>query len=103
MNNFHVQHAEEATAKTEAESVGVLWFVIERRIIQREFGQRIPEAFEVIRRHRKQSGVYLRLDAAKTCQRLHIWCLGQRQGVANRRTLDILDTSHYKSHFARAE
>src|SRR5690606_24052666 len=101
LDDLHVQHAEEADTETETERVGGLRLIEQRRVIERQLAERITKIFIVIGTDREHAGIHLRLDLLETRQRRHLRCFRQRQGVAHRRTMNVLDTRVKPTHFTR--
>ncbi|MPN48914.1 hypothetical protein SDC9_196527 [bioreactor metagenome] len=62
LHDVHVQQAEEATAKTEAQRLRYFGFELQRCIIQAQLFQRITQLVVLARLHRIQAGKHLRLD-----------------------------------------
>ncbi len=53
LDDFHVQHAKETNAETEAQRIGAFRLVLQRRVVQREFFQRFAETLKIIGTHRE--------------------------------------------------
>ena len=96
-----MQHTEEATAKAEAERIGCLRLVKQRRVVERQLAKGVAEVFVIIGVHRKNAGINLRLYALEAGQRRRILLRGRDQGVAHRRALDVFDACDHKTHLAR--
>ena len=93
-----MQHAQETDPETKPKGIGGFRFIEQRRIIQGQFGQGITEIFIVIRTHREHARIDLRLDLLEPGKGLNIRRLGQRQGIAHRRTVDVLDAAAHPAH-----
>ncbi|MNZ64179.1 hypothetical protein D3C78_823450 [compost metagenome] len=98
-----MQHAEEADAEAEAQGLGALRLVLQGGVVQGQLLQGFAEVLEVIGADREQAGVDLRLDALEARQHVHVRRVGQSQGVANRRAMDVLDAGDDEAHFAGLE
>ena len=103
LHDLHVQETEEADAKAEAERGRHFRFVVERRIVEFELGERVAERLVVLGGHREQAGEDPRLDLLEARQRF-----GARRGlegdrVADRRTVDLLDPGDDEADLARRE
>jgi len=55
LHDFHVQQAQEAAAKTEAQRHGIFRLVEKRRVVQLQFSERVAQRFVIIGKHRKES------------------------------------------------
>ena len=98
-----MQHAEEADTESEPQRLGAFRLVLQCRVVEREFLQGFAEVLEIVGADREQAGIYLRLDALEAGQHLHVRRAGERQGIAHRRTMDILDPGDDEAHFAGLE
>ena len=77
LHDVHVQQPQKAAAKPEAQRSGYLRFVMQGRIIQAQFGQRIAEALVVLGIDRKHTREDTRLHLFET--RAAVWrCRGLR-------------------------
>ena len=63
-----MQHAQEAAPKPEAQRIRRFWLVKQRRIIERQFAQRLSKIFIVVGVDRKNARINLRFDLFKTGQ-----------------------------------
>src|SRR5690606_32410631 len=97
LDDFHVQHPEEATAETEAERVRALRLEKQGRVVECQLVERRTEVFIIIGRHRKQARIHLRLNPLETWQRGGTAVRGMRNGIADRRAMNILDSGDDKS------
>ena len=61
LDDLHVQHTEEATAKAEAERIGCLGLVKQRRVVERQLAKGVTEILVIIGVDRKDAGINLRL------------------------------------------
>ncbi len=103
LDDLHVQHAEEAAAETEAQRIGAFRRVLQRRVIEGQLLQRLTEVLEIVGADREQARVDLRLDLLEARQHLHLWGRRQGQGVADRRTMNVLDAGDDEAHFTGLE
>ncbi len=103
LDDFHVQHAEKADAETEAQSIGAFRLVLQGSIVQGQFLQCVAEILEIIRADREEPGIHLGLDPLEAGQHLHVGGVGQGQGVAHRRAMDVLDTGDDEAHLTGLE
>jgi hypothetical protein len=99
LDDFHVQHAEEAATEAEAQGVGAFRGVLQRRVVQGELLQRFAEIFEVVGADREQTGIHLRLNAFETRQHVDVRRGAQGQGVAHWRTVNVLDAGDDEAYF----
>src|SRR5918995_5015321 len=76
---------------------------MQRRIVELELRQRVAEVFVVFRLHREQAGEYARLHLLEAGERLARGPCIERDGVANRRTIDLPDTGDHEAHLAGLE
>ena len=103
LNDLHVQHAKETAAEAKTQSVGAFRLVVERCVVQRELFQRVAEILEIIRRHRKQPCIDLRLNLLESCQRRHVRRRGMGERIPYWRALDLLDARNNEAYFAGAQ
>ena len=87
--------------KPKPSAVGDLRLVVQRRVVQLELGERIAEALVVLGVHREQAGEHARLDLLEARQRRCARAALQRDGVADRRAIDLLDAGDDEAHLAR--
>ena len=101
LNDFHVQHAQKATAEPEAQRVRRLWLVEERRVIQRQLPERVPKILIVIRIDGENTGINLGLHPLEAGQSRRVLMRSGNQRIAYRGSSNILDAGYYKTHLAR--
>ncbi len=99
LHDFHVQHAEEAAAEAEAHRLGAFRLETQRGIVQAQLVQRFAQVRVVLGIDREQAGEHARLHFLEARQRLRCRVAGQGQGVADRRTVHVLDAGGDPTHF----
>ena len=99
LDDLHVQHAEETDTEAKTQCLGAFRLELQRSIVQRQLLQRLAKILEIIRTDRKQAGINLRLDLLEPRQRIDIRGIGQGQGIAHRRTMNVLDTGDNEAYF----
>ena len=70
LDDLHVQQAEEAAAKAEAERLAHLGLVAQRRVVELELLERVAQLVVLARLGRVEAGEDLRLDFLEAGQRL---------------------------------
>ncbi len=89
-----MQHTEKTAAKAESQRLRGLGFIEQRRIIQPQLAQSLTQILVGLGIDRKQPGKNLRLDVLKARQRFVRRFAGHGQGIADRRTVNVLDTGN---------
>ena len=74
--------------------------IMQRRIVQRSFSRASRKVFVIVGIDGKQTGEDPRLHLLETRQRLVGRTVGQGDGVADRRAVDLLDAGDHKADFA---
>ncbi len=69
LNNFQMQQPKEATTETKPKGCGCFCFIMERGIVQPQFGQTIPQFFKIISDNGVQPTPYHGNGGFKTGQR----------------------------------
>ena len=110
LHDLHVQQAQEAAAKAEAQRLADLGLVVQRRIVELELFERIAQRVVLAGLGRIEPGENLRLDLLEAGQRLgrggrRAACAGldQRDGVADLGGLQFLDAGDDVAHLAGFE
>ena len=109
LDDLHVQQAEEAAAKAEAERLADLGLVAQRRVVELELLQRVAELVVLARLGRVEAGEDLRLDFLEAGQRLagDAGVVGQLllegDGVADLGGLQLLDAGDQEADLAGRE
>ncbi len=100
LHDVHVQQPQESAAKSEPERGGHLGLEMQRRVVELELLQGVAELLVVVGAHREQARENPRLHLLETRQRL-LGRIGlQRDGVAHRRAVDLLDPGDDEAHLA---
>src|SRR5262249_5215060 len=84
----------------EAQRAGHLRLVVQRRIVEAQLRERIAESLVVLRVDGEQTREYPRLDLFETRQALGALPIFQGNGVADRRTIDLLDACDAETDIA---
>ena len=95
-----MQEPEEAAAIAEAQRLRVLWFVDQRRVVETEFCQRVPQVSVLLAVGRKQAGKDHRLDVDIAIERNRGGIRGHREGVADFDLGNVLDARDDVAHLA---
>ena len=103
LHDVHVQQAEEAAAEAEAERAGDLRLVVQRRVVEAQLGERVAELLVVLGVHREQAGEHPRLDLLEARQRRGRGAVLERDRVADRRAVDLLDAGDDEADVPGAE
>ncbi len=110
LHDLHVQQAQEAAAKAEAQRLAYFGFVVQGRVVELELFQRIAQRVVLVGLRRVQPGENLRLDFLETGQRLGRRGrraaragLDQRHGVADLGGLEFLDAGDDEAHLPGLE
>ena len=108
LHDLHVQQAQEAAAKAEAQCLAHFGLVVQRRIVELELLQRVAQRVVLAGLGRIEPGEHLRLDFLEAGQRLGRGGgraagagLDQRDGVADLGGLQFLDAGDDVAHLAR--
>ena len=100
LHDVHVQEPEEAAAEAEAERGRDFGLVMQRRVVQLELLQRVAEGLVLVGLDRKQPREHARLHRLEAGQRLVAGTRFARDGVADRRAVDVLDPGGHPADFA---
>ena len=103
LHDVHVQQAEEAAAKAEAQRGGDFRLVVQRRVVELELGERIAKALVVLGIDREQAGEHARLDLLEAGQRRGAGARLERDGVADRCAVDLPDAGDDEADLAGAQ
>ena len=98
-----MQQSQKPAAKTEAEGPGHLRLVVQRRVVEAQFGERVAEFLVILRVDREQPGKHPRLDLLEPGERCRRRPVLQRDGVADGRAVDLLDACDHEAHIAGGE
>ncbi len=98
LHDVHVQQAEKTDAEAEPQGAGDFRFVVQRRVIQLQFRQRIAEGFVVLGVDRKEAGEHPRFDLLEARQCLGRLAVFQGDGVAHGGPIDLLDAGDDETH-----
>ena len=98
-----MQEAEEPAAEAEAERTGDFRLVVQRRVVETQLRERVAELLVVLRIHRKEPGEYPRLDLLEAREQARRRTVLERDGVPDRRAIDLLDARDHEADVARAE
>ena len=102
LHDLHVQQAEEAAAKAEAERDGIFRLVEKCGVVQLQFAQGVAQIFVVAGLHGKQAGENHGLDGFKSGQRGR-GARGVGDGVAHARVGHALDVGDDEADVAGCE
>jgi hypothetical protein len=100
-HDVHVQQAEEAAAKAEAQRVGGLGLPRQRRVVERELLERVAQVRVVLAVEREQAAEHHRLDLAVAGQRLGRAVRAGGQRVADAQLRDVLEAGDEVADLAR--
>ena len=103
LHDLHVQHAEEAAAKTEAQRGRRLRFEVQRRVVQPQLLQRLAKVLVVVRLNRKQPANTCGCTCLNPGKGLAQGAAVRRDRVADRRAVDLLDAGNHEADLAGAE
>src|SRR5690606_23172628 len=103
LHDVHVQEPEKAAAEAETQCTGDFGLVVQCRIVQLELRKRISERFVVVRLHGEQTGEHARLHLLETRERSARRTRIERDRVADRRSVDILDPGYDEADLACLE
>ena len=101
-DDVHVQEAQEAAAKAEAQGLGGLGLVAERRVVQGQAVERVTKVLVAVGVEREQAAEDHRLHLAVAGQRLGRRLPPAGQRVADSEPGDVLDPGDHVAHLARA-
>src|SRR4029077_9904464 len=80
-----------------AERTRDLRLVVQRRVVEAQFRERVAELLVVLGVHREQAGKYARLDLLEARERRGRGAVLEGDGVADRRAVDLLDARHHEA------
>ena len=103
LHDVHVQQAEESAAETETHRFGRFRLEMHRGVVELELVQRFAQRRIVVGDDREQAGEHARLHLLETRQRMRRRIARQRQRVADRRAVHVLDRRGDPADFAGAE
>ena len=103
LDDFHVQEAEKAATKSEAQRHGVFRFVEERRVVEAQFLQGVAQRRVIARVHGVKPREDQGLDFFEARKRLGGWAVVVGDRIANLRVGDALDVGNDKSDLAGAK
>src|SRR4029077_15697435 len=90
LHDIHVQETEEAAAEAEAQRLRYLGLVMQRRVVQLQFLQRVAQRFVLVGLDRIQAREDLRLDFLEAGERILRRSRRERHRVADRSRLEFL-------------
>ena len=100
LDDLHVQHAEEAAPKAEAQRLRCFRLEAQRSIIQAELFQCLAKGIVVRGIDRIEAGKDLGLDLLESGKRFCRRLARMRDRIANTGTVDFLDSGNHISHVA---
>src|SRR5438132_3168642 len=103
LHDIHVQETEEAAAEAEAQRLRDLGLVMQRRVVQLQFLQRVAQRFVLVGLDRIQAREDLRLDFLDAGERLRGRSRRERHRVADAGRLELLDAGDDEADIARLE
>ena len=89
--------------KPKPSAVGHFRLVVQRRVVELQLRKRVAERLVVFGVDRKQAGEHARLHLLEARERRGARARVERDRVADRRAVDLLDASDDKSDLARLE
>ena len=103
LHDLHMQHAEEAAAKSETQRGRRFWLEMQSRVVQAQLLQSLTKTLVIIGADWEQAGENTRLDLLESRQRLVAGLARQRQRITDRRAVNILDSRDDKTDLAGRE
>jgi hypothetical protein len=103
LHDLHVEQTEEAAAEAEAERGGRLGLVVERRVVERELLQRVPERLVLLRIGGVEPGEHHGLHVAIAGQQLGRAVVGIEDGVAHAGVAHVPEARDQVANLARLE
>ena len=103
LDDLHVQQAEEAAAKAEAQRRRGLGLARERGVVEPQLVERVAQILVARRVGREDAGEHHRLGGLEAGQRLRARARGLGDGVADARVGDLLDRGGEEAHLARPQ
>ena len=97
LHDVHVQQAQETAAKAKPECAGHLRLVVQGRVVQTQLRERIAKLLVLLGIDREQPGKNPRLDLLEPRQRRGRGAPFERDGIADRCAVDLLDTGHHEA------
>src|SRR5713226_2623983 len=102
-HDLHVQEPQEPAAKPEPERHRGLGLVVQRGVVQLQFGERVPEFLELLGVGGIEPGEHHRLDLAVAGEERAVPVRGVEHGVARPRLAHATHVCDEVSHFPRLE
>ena len=103
LDNFHVQHPEEATAKTESQSCGRLRLKHQRGIVELEFLHGAPQFLVLVGVHGVDAGKNHGLHILESLNGLAAGCCTEGQCVSDLDLLGVLDSRYDITYIPSAQ
>src|SRR6185437_8408169 len=103
LHDFQVQHAEKTATETEAHRFRRFRLEEQRGVVEAQLVQSFAQGREIVGRDREQPGEHARLHVLEPRQRLGCRIARQRQRVADRRAVHVLDRRAHETDFTRAK